>query len=64
MMRWVWPGTALMRTSRKPIVPERLIFTSDKLRSKKLPEEFVAFANDQLAAKINQAHQVILKPVD
>ena len=27
MMRWVWPGTALMRTSRKPIVPKRLIFT-------------------------------------
>ncbi len=33
-------------------------FHPDKLRSKNLPEEFVAFANDQLA-KINQAHQVI-----
>lgn len=34
-------------------------FHPDKLRSKNLPEEFVSFANDQLA-KINQAHQVIL----
>ena len=34
-------------------------FHPDKLRSKNLPDEFVAFANDQLA-KINQAHQVIL----
>ena len=33
-------------------------FHPDKLRSKNLPDEFVAFANDQLA-KINQAHQVI-----
>ena len=33
-------------------------FHPDKLRSKNLPEEFVDFANDQLA-KINQAHQVI-----
>ena len=35
-------------------------FHPDKLRSKNLPEEFVAFANNQLA-KINQAHQVIRK---
>ncbi len=35
-------------------------FHPDKLRSKNLPEEFVAFANNQLA-KINQAHQVVRK---
>lgn len=34
-------------------------FHPDKLRSKDLPEEFVAFANDQLA-KINQSYHVIL----
>ena len=34
-------------------------FHPDKLRSKDLPEEFVAFANDQLA-KINQSYNVIL----
>lgn len=35
-------------------------FHPDKLRSKNLPQEFVVFANNQLA-KINQAHQVIRK---
>ena len=34
-------------------------FHPDKLRSKDLPDEFVAFANDQLA-KINQSYNVIL----
>ena len=33
-------------------------FHPDKLKSKNLPEEFIAFANEQLA-RINQAHQVI-----
>ena len=35
-------------------------FHPDKLKSKDLPEEFIAFANDQLA-RINQAHAVIRK---
>ena len=35
-------------------------FHPDKLRSKNLPDEFITFANDQLA-RINQAHEVILK---
>ena len=35
-------------------------FHPDKLKSKNLPEEFIAFANDQLAC-INQAHEVIRK---
>ena len=35
-------------------------FHPDKLKSKDLPEEFIAFANDQLA-RINQAHEVIRK---
>jgi len=33
-------------------------FHPDKLKSKDLPEEFIVFANDQLA-RINQAHKVI-----
>ena len=33
-------------------------FHPDKLKSKDLPEEFITFANEQLA-RINQAHQVI-----
>ena len=33
-------------------------FHPDKLKSKNLPEEFIAFANEQLA-RINQAHKVI-----
>ena len=35
-------------------------FHPDKLKSKDLPDEFIAFANDQLA-RINQAHEVIRK---
>ncbi|HAE10886.1 MAG: hypothetical protein CMI21_02575 [Opitutae bacterium] len=33
-------------------------FHPDKLKSKNLPDQFIAFANDQLA-RINEAHQVI-----
>jgi DnaJ like chaperone protein len=35
-------------------------FHPDKLKSKNLPAEFIAFANEQLA-RINQAHEVIRK---
>ena len=35
-------------------------FHPDKLKSKNLPEEFIAFANDQLA-RINQVHDLIRK---
>lgn len=35
-------------------------FHPDKLSSKNLPEEFIDFANDQLA-RVNQAHEVIRK---
>ena len=35
-------------------------FHPDKLKSKNLPDEFIAFANDQLA-RINQANEVISK---
>jgi len=35
-------------------------FHPDKLKSKNLPAEFIAFANDQLA-RINQAHEIIRK---
>ena len=33
-------------------------FHPDKLKSKNLPDQFIAFASDQLA-RINEAHQVI-----
>ena len=36
------------------------VFHPDKLNSKNLPDEFTSFANDQLA-KINQAHEIIMK---
>jgi len=35
-------------------------FHPDKLKSKNLPDEFIAFANDQLA-RINEAHEIIRK---
>jgi DnaJ like chaperone protein len=35
-------------------------FHPDKLSSKNLPDEFITFANDQLAC-INQAHEVICR---
>ena len=35
-------------------------FHPDKLKSKNLPAEFIAFANEQLA-RINQAHEIIRK---
>ncbi len=54
------PKTATDKEVKKAYRSKAADFHPDKLNSKNLPDEFIAFANDQLA-RINQAHDIIRK---